>query len=297
MMYRKFGLALGLSVAAVALTAGAASACPRDKAMAGIVQRVSGDRDQVFIQRVGGEKFRPAPMEVLCESDTLVATAPGASVTYRLEGASASSSLAGPGQRQLSRGPGGASFTDNAMQILLDNWMPELRRSSNFGVVRGRATEPPRWATAGLSDGAATIKRGARPLFLRWYGSAGSFQVEIVRADGEVVEKATTSKPEVRMPARNWTNGVYAVRVFETRGKTAVLQGHFNVGEGPPANAQPFQTATGEEIRAATEALRIAKLDANKWSLEAVQLVDGAPRQGLDREALYRSLDSVNNDD
>ena len=301
MMYRtilaRSFMAWGFSVAAVAALAGTASACPRDSAMAGVVQRVAGQRDQVFIQRAGAEKFRPAPMEVLCEGDTLIASATGASIVYRLEGVSASATLNGPSQRELARTAGRASVTDNAMQILLDGWMPELRRSSNFGVVRGRATEPPRWATAGLSDGAATIKRGNRPLFLRWYGAAGRFQVEIVRADGEVVEKAQASKPEVRMPARNWTNGVYTVRVFEAQGKTAVLQGRFNVGDAPPANPEPYQTATGEEIRAATEALRIAKLDSDRWSLEAVQIVDTSPRQGLDREALYRSLDSVNDDD
>ena len=295
MMYRTI-LALSFSVAAVAALTGTASACPRDRAMAGIVQRVAGERDQVFIQRTGGEKFRPAPMEVLCEGDVLVASQ-GASVVYRLEGASASSTVNGPSQRELARAGGGATVVDNAMQILLDNWMPELRRSSNFGVVRGRATEPPRWATAGLSDGAATIKRGNRPLFLRWYGAAGQFRVEVARADGAVVEKAQTNKPEVHMSARNWSNGAYAVRVYEAQGKTPVLQGHFRVGDGPPANTAPFQTATGEEIRAATEALRIAHLDSERWSLEAVQIIDGAPQQGLDREALYRSLDSVNEDD
>ena len=296
MMYRTI-LALGFSAVALAAFTGAASACPRDRAMAGVVQRVTGQRDQVFIQRAGAEKFRPAPMEVLCEGDVLIASAQGASVVYRLEGASASTTISGPSQRELARTAGRATVVDNAMQILLDNWMPELRRSSNFGVVRGRTTEPPRWATAGLSDGLATIKRGNRPLFLRWYGAAVQFRVEIARADGAVVEKASANKPEVRMAARNWSNGVYTVRVFEAQGKAPVLQGHFRVGDGPPANAAPFQTATGEEIRAATEALRIARLDSQRWSLEAVQIIDGAPQQGLDREALYRSLDSVNEDD
>ena len=297
MMYRAF-LALGLSALALtAFVASADAACPRDRAMAGVVQRVAGQRTDVFIQRDGAERFRPAPMEVLCEGDLLMVSATGASLVYRLEGASASSTINGPSQRELPRTSGRANVVDNAMQILLDNWMPELRRSSNFGVVRGRAVEPPRWATAGLSDGVAGIRRGYRPLFLRWYGSAGQFRVDVVRADGTLVEKARTNQPEVRLAARAWANGAYAVRVYEGQGKTPVLQGRFHVGDAPPANDAAYSSSAGEEIRIASEALRVARLDVDRWSLEAVQMIDTAPEQGLDREALYRSIDSLNDDE
>lgn len=290
-------LALGLSAVALGALTVEAAACPRDRAMTGVVQRVVGQRTDVFIQRTGVERFRPAPMEVLCEGDVLIASGAGSAVTYRLDGASASAQVRGPSQVELPRSPRRANVVDNALQILLDNWMPEIRRSSNFGVVRGRSEGPPRWATAGLSDGIATIKRGNRPLLLRWSGDTSQYRVEVARADGTVVEKAQTTKSEVRLDSRNWTSGAYNVRVYQAQGKTPVLQGRFRAGDAPPANANPYPNTIGEEIRIASEALRVARLDSDRWSLEAVQMIDAAPQQGLDREALYRSIEGLSNDD
>jgi hypothetical protein len=295
MIYRAI-LAFGLSAAALGVLTAEASACPRDRAMTGVVQRVVGQRTDVFIQRAGVERFRPAPMEVLCEGDVVIASATGATVTYRLDGAATSNLIHGPSQIELPRSPRRASVIDNALQILLDNWMPEIRRTSNFGVVRGREEGPPRWETAGLSDGIATIKRGNRPLLLRWSGATAAYRVEVARADGPVLEKATTNKTEVRLPARNWSNGTYVVRVYQGQGKTAVLQGRFRAGDAPPPNADPFPDTIGEEIRVASEALRIARIDSDRWSFEAVQMINAAPVQGLDREAIYRSIDGLSAD-
>ncbi len=290
-------LALGLSAVALGALTVEAAACPRDRAMTGVVQRVVGQRTDVFIQRPGVERFRPAPMEVLCEGDVLIASGAGSAVTYRLDGASASTQVRGPSQVELPRSPRRANVVDNALQILLDNWMPEIRRSSNFGVVRGRNEGPPRWASAGLSGGIATIKRGNRPLLLRWSGDTAQYRVEVARADGTVVEKAQTTKSEVRLQSRNWTTGAYTVRVYQAQGKTPVLQGRFRAGDAPPANANPYPNTVGEEIRVASEALRVARLDSDRWSLEAVQMIDAAPQQGLDREALYRSIEGLSDEE
>ena len=290
-------LALGLSAVALGALTVDAAACPRDRAMTGVVQRVVGQRTDVFIQRTGVERFRPAPMEVLCEGDVLIASGAGSAVTYRLDGATASTLVNGPAQVELPRSPRRASVVDNALQILLDNWMPEIRRSSNFGVVRGRNEGPPRWAVAGLSEGIATIKRGNRPLFLRWGGDTAAYRVEVARADGSIVEKAETNKSEIHLPSRNWSSGAYTVRVYQAQGKTPVLSGRFRAGDAPPSNASPYPSSIGEEIRIASEALRIARLDSDRWSLEAVQMIEAAPQQGLDREALYRSIEGLSEDE
>lgn len=290
-------LVFGLSAVALGALSIEAAACPRDRAMTGVVQRVVGQRTDVFIQRAGVERFRPSPMEVLCEGDVVIASGAGAAVTYRLDGAAASTLVQGPAQIELPRSPRRANVVDNALQILLDNWMPEIRRSSNFGVVRGRSEGPPRWAVAGLSDGIATIKRGNRPLLLRWSGDTAQYRVEVARADGSLVEKAETNKSEIRLAARNWSGGGYIVRVFQAQGKTPVLLGRFRAGDAPPSNANPYPTTVGEEIRVASEALRIARLDADRWSLEAVQMIDAAPAQGLDREAVYRSIEGLSDDE
>jgi hypothetical protein len=258
---------LGLAAAGLAAFSGVAeAACPRDRAMAGVVQRVTGQRSDTYIERAGAERIRPAPMETLCEGDLVFASVQGASVTLRLDGATTSTLLQGPGRYQVPVSTR-RSVVDNALQLLLETWMPEIKRSANFGVVRGRSGEPPRWALPGLADGIATIRRGERSLLLRWVGDAAPYRVEIARADGAVVEKARTNRPEVRLPARNWSGGPYTVRVYDGAGKTPVLTGRFRAGDAPPANPSPFSAGVGEEIRVASEALRIVQLDPDRWSL------------------------------
>ena len=132
---------------------------------------------------------------------------------------------------------------------------------------------------------------------MRWTGDTARYRVEVARADGAIVDKAQTNRSEVRLPSRNWAPGVYTVRVYQGQGKTPVLGGRFRAGDPPPPNPQPFTNAAGEEIRIASEALRIARLDADRWSLEAIQMIDAAPAQGLDREALYRSIEGLSDDE
>lgn len=290
-------LTLGFAAVALGALTAEAAACPRDRAMTGVVQRVVGQRTEVFIQRTGQEQFRPAPMEVLCEGDVLIASGTGATITYRLDGAASSTVMHGPAQAELPRNPRRANVVDNALQILLDNWMPEIRRSSNFGVVRGRNEGPPRWTTAGLSDGIATIKRGYRPLLIRWAGDTAQYKVEVARENGSIVDKATTNRSEVRLSPRTWSNGAYTVRVFNAQSKTPVLIGKFRAGDAPPANPTPYSDSAGEEIRIASEALRLARADSERWSFEAVQMIDAAPAQGLDRDAIYRSIEGLSEDD
>ncbi|MDX2234587.1 MAG: hypothetical protein NW200_08820 [Hyphomonadaceae bacterium] len=289
-------LSIGLAVAGLALFTGAAAACPQEKPFAGVVQRVTGQRGDVYIERAGTERIRPAPMETLCEGDVVVAGAQGASITLRLDGAASSTVVQGPGSYKLPVNARRASVVDNALQLLMETWMPDIKRSSNFGVVRGRTGEPPRWALAGMDEGAAAIRRGERPLYLRWSGDPGLYRVEVSRADGAVVEKRETSKTEIRLGGRNWSGGPYVVKVYEGGGRTPVLEGRFRAGDPPPSNATPFPAGVGEEVRAAAEALRLVSLDAERWSLEALQIIDRAPAQGLDREALYRSIGARDDD-
>jgi len=283
------GLAAGLMALAVE-----ANACPADRAMGGVVQRVAGQRGEVYIQRAGAENFRPAPMEALCEGDVVVATATGASVTMRLEGASSSNTVNGPGRYELPRAGRRPNIVDNALQQLLETWMPDIRRSSNFGVVRGGSSDSAEWATPGLKEGVATIRSGERPLLVRWTGGAPRYRVEVARADGSIVQRANVvNRTEVRVPAARWSGGPYTVRVYPGRSRTAALQGIFTAGGPPPANPTPFPATGGEEVRAASEALRIARIDPPRWGFEAMQMIDAAPVQGLDREAVYRSIDGV----
>lgn len=276
---------------------GEANACPADRAMGGVVQRVSGQRGEVFIQRAGAEDFRPAPMEALCEGDVVVASASGASVTMRLEGASSSTTVKGPGRYELPRAGRRPNIVDNALQQLLETWMPDIRRSSNFGVVRGGSSDMTEWATPGLKEGVATIRRGERPLFVRWSGGAARYRVEVAKADGSVVQRVNVvNATEARVPAARWSGGPYTVRVYPNRSRTPVLQGIFTAGDPPPANPTPFPATGGEEVRAASEALRIARIDPPRWGFEAMQMIDSAPAQGLDREAVYRSIDGLNED-
>lgn len=282
---------VGLAVSVLAL-ASEAGACPQGKSMGGVVQRVSGQRGDVMIERAGETSFRPSPMEALCEGDTVVANSASASVTLRLEGAASSTVVQGPARYTLPRGQRQTTVVDNALQLLLETWMPDMRRSSNFGVVRGRGGEPI-WASPGLKDGSALVARGERPLLVRWYGDPKRYRIEVARADGSIAARANTNRTDARLPATNWTDGAYTVRLYEGRGRAAVLQGRFQVGGSPPSNPNPFAAVAGEEIRAASEALRVARIDPPRWGLEAIQIVDAAPRQGLDREAVYRSIDSL----
>jgi hypothetical protein len=66
--------AVGLALASLGF-AGEAAACPRDRAIAGIVQRVSGQVGDTRIERAGAPTIRPAPMETLCEGDVVIASA------------------------------------------------------------------------------------------------------------------------------------------------------------------------------------------------------------------------------
>jgi hypothetical protein len=280
--------AVGLALASLGF-AGEAAACPRDRAIAGIVQRVSGQVGDTRIERAGAPTIRPAPMETLCEGDVVIASAAGASVTMRLDGAGASTLLQGPGRYTLPAARGRATVVDNALGLLMESWAPEIKRSSSFGVVRGRLGDKAEWAVPGLESGIATIRRGQRPLLLRWIGDTARYRVEVARENGALVEKADSTRPFVRLPAREWSGG-YIVRVYEGGAKNPTLTGRFRAGDAPPANPTPFSGQMGEEVRAASEALRIIGLDIDRWSLEAVQMIDRAPSQGLDREALYRAI-------
>lgn len=286
-------LVAGLSAVAVGAL-GQAAACPANRTMAGVVQQVTGARTDVFVERPGEARFRPAPLDVLCTGDVMIATSAGAGVTYRLEGAQTSTRLRGPARAKLAGDQRRADLTDNALQILFDTWMPEMRRTSNFGVVRGRNEGPARWEFAGLSDGAAVISTGAHPLLLRWSGPAARYRVQVVREDGVTVANVATVTTEARVPARFWTPGPYTVRVFEADGRTPVLEGRFQAAPVPAATSNA--DAYGAEIAAAADGLQLARVDARRFSLQAAQLVDGAPSQGLDRDTFYRALGALNDD-
>lgn len=289
-------MTVGLAAGLMGLAA-EASACPSDRAMGGVVQSVAGQRGDVYVQRAGEANFRPAPMEALCEGDVVVATVSGASVVMRLDGQSSSTTVRGPGRYELPRAARRATVVDNALQQLLETWMPDIRRSSNFGVVRGNNNDPAAWATPGVEEGVATIRRGERPLLVRWTGGAARYRVEVVRADGGVVQKATVvNRTEARLARANYGGGPYTVRIYEGRSRTPTLQGKFSAGDGPPANPSPFPATGGEEIRIASEALRVARIDPPRWGFEAMQMLDAAPAQGLDRDAVYRSIDALNED-
>lgn len=292
----RFLMTVGLAAGLLGM-AGQASACPADSAMGGVVQSVAGQRGEVYIQRAGETNFRPSPMEALCEGDIVVATASGAAVTMRLEGAASSTTVRGPGRYELPRGQRRPNIVDNALQQLLESWMPDIRRSSNFGVVRGGSSEPAEWATPGLKEGVATIRSGERPLLVRWTGGAPRYRVEVARADGSIVQRVNVvNRTEVRVPAARWSGGPYTVRVYPGRSRTPALQGIFTAGGPPPANPMPFPATGGEEVRVASEALRIARIDPPRWGFEAIQMIDSAPAQGLDRDAVYRSIDGLNED-
>jgi hypothetical protein len=285
------------AVSVLAMFAAEASACPGDRAMSGVVQRVSGQRGDVYIERAGAQNFRPSPMEALCEGDTVVAATAGASVTLRLDGASTSTVVAGPARYTLPRRAAQPTVVDNALQMLLETWMPDIRRSSNFGVVRGRNGDGPYWAAPGLADGAASVRRGERALLVRWYGDAARYRVEVARGDGAVVRRVNTNRTEARVPPVAYSDGPYTLRLYRVGNRTPVLQGRFQVGEAPPPNPTPFAGHAGEEIRAASEALRVARLNPEKWGFEAMQIIEAAPRQGRDREAVYRSIDGLADDE
>ena len=287
-------LVAGLSAVAVGAL-GEATACPANHPMVGVVQQVTGERTDVFVERQGEARFRPAPLDVLCAGDVVVSTSMGATVTYRLEGAGSSTQMRGPARTELAGGGARADVADNALQILLDTWMPDMRRTSNFGVVRGRTDGPARWSFAGLSGGEAVITAGAHPLLLRWEGPAARYHLQIARADGALVADMEALTPEVRVPMQTWAPGAYVVRLLEVDGNTPVLAGRFQVATAtsPTTDAQAY----GAEIGAAAEGLRLAHTDTRRFSLQAVQIVDAAPAQGLDRDAVYRALGALNEDE
>jgi len=284
-MSRSFLIALAIGAASPAL---AYATCPEGTDVAAVVQNVRGEAGQIYVQRSREVQFAPVSAQPLCTGDVVFGEGEGASLEILRSAPSGREVLRSPFRRVIEAPAQGGRGLYNAWNVFWDRFLPRVQRQTYFGVVRSGG--PPAWGVAGLAENAAALTPGARRLLVTWQGGLAPYRVVLSRADGTQLEALETNEAQARFGAYTFTPGEYRVQVFQPDIAEPMLSGGFSVGAPPPAmEAQPPEWASAE-MRAAAQLMWLTQVDAQRWSLEALQVLDAAPAEGLDRTPFIGEL-------
>ena len=265
--------ATGLSLA------GSAHACQS----LGLVKRVDGDLTQAILERNGAQGSLRV-LEIVCAGDLIQAH--GAKVLISVNGQA--DVTVGPNNAYQLPSAAPVSYADNAYRIIDEKIWPDAARIRMELRVKG-GSEPFEFSVAGLIDGAQEINLDRRTLLVRVTGGVAPFTGRLTDSSGLDVETQSQDGTLI-FTGLNLKEGSVAVEVADSRGVR--LKGAFMATAKAVAPNPDFKSLIDPEVRAAVEAIDLAKSAPRTRMLEAEQQLNAAPRKSLDREPVYAVIES-----
>ena len=281
---------LGFVGAAGMLAASSASAC----AGAGIITRIEGRPQDVAITRAGGAAAavsRPRVLEVICPGDVI-----------RVQGATKLHlSVDGRGKVRVDSGSGftvpartGApSVAGNAYRSVNEKVVPDMKRLPWDVRLKGAGTGF-EFALPALASGQQTIRAGRRDLLVRLAGGAGPYLVELLSEAGQPVASVRSASSDPILQGVALSPGTYRLKASDSAANA--IEARVIVSNQAPPTPTDYAGLPDEEIRAAVNALDLAKRHPKTWAFEAEQILASAPEEGLDRARVYQLLESYDSD-
>lgn len=275
-------LLLSASLASALLGASAASA---QCVGAGVITRIDGQPQDISISRGGSEVGRIRVLEVLCEGDRVDVRGPS-TVTLSI-GSAAPVRLSQGGSFTVRGQSSRPSLASNAYLSVTDNVLKDMKRQP--WEVRLRGGEPPlSFGVEGLTSGGQQVLAGRRDLMVRMVGGRPGYTVTLSGPGGVVATGAGDTSGEVILRGASLAAGTYSLEGRDAAG--TVVRGGFAV-TGTPAVPTIYDGIDDPEVRAAVAAADLART-APAWSFESEQMLYAAPRATLDRDSVYRLIES-----
>lgn len=253
---------------------------------AGVITRIEGRPQDIIISRSGAPVPRPRVLEVMCEGD-VVRVQNGATASLSIDGV-------GPVKVQGAQGytvgarKNAPSLAGNAYKNVSEKVMPDMKRQP--WDVRLRGPGPALgFALTSLSSGKQQIAAGRRDLLVRLDGGIGSYQVDLLDANGTLVATGQ-GRTDVVLKGVTLAPGVYTIKA--TDGSNATVKATVKVVADRPPVSKDYDGISDAEVQAAAVAADLARTDPEIWALEAEQVLAGAAVNGLDRESVYELIES-----
>lgn len=280
--FRTALLLAGAAVAALAVSPAAAQC-----AGAGIVTRIDGRPQDIAITRAGAPVARPRVLEVVCQGDQIRATGASRAV-LSIDGAGRITVDQARPYTVPSRG-GRPSVAGNAYRSVSDRVVPDMKRLPWDVRLKG-AGSGFEFAQTALTSGGQRVTLGRRDMLVRLNGGEGPYRVELLTEAGASVASAQGEEADLLLRNVNLAEGGYRLRASDAAGNGVEARLAASA-EAPPAVADLAELPDAE-VRAAVQALELAKTHPAVWAFEAEQMVASAPAEGLDRERVYLLLES-----
>lgn len=276
-------LAIGLPVAfgAVLLASTAqAAAC----AGSGVITRIQGLNTDVAITRAGKPVSRIRVLEVVCVGDVVTAKG-GTVVTLSIDGVGA---VKVDRAKSYTVGPrrGKPSATGNVYRAVSDQVLPDMKRLP--WDVRTKGPGDPLRFTVGTQP--QFIAAGRTSLLVRLVGH-GPYEVSLLDASGATVKSVNGTTEELTLTGLNLSAGDYRLVAKDTSGATAQMELRVDPSLTPPTGE--YEDISDPEVVAAVKAMQLAQSDPAKYSLEAQQILATAPSNGLDRDTIYKVIETL----
>ena len=276
-------LAAGAALGALAFAGSAQAACSG----AGVITRIQGQPQDVIITRDGAPVAKPRVLEVVCDGDLVDVRSP-TSVVLSMNGAAPVSVNGGTSYRVSGRS-GQPTVAANAYNAISDKVLKDMKRQPWDVRLRG-GTPTLSFGVEGLTSGAQQVTAGRRDLLVRIVGGTPGYQVTLSGSAGVVGQGASGPDGAVVLTGVDLTPGV-AYRIDGTDRNGAHISGSLRV-VASTAPAPSYAGIDDAEVRAAVEAADLARGAPGTWAFESEQRLHAAPRSSLDRESVYRLIES-----
>ena len=256
----------------------------------GVITRISGQPQDVAVIRAGVPVARPRVLEVLCEGDLVQAKAPS-SVALAIDGLGPVT-VKPDGQYLVGHRAGSASVASNAYEALSAHVLKDMKRQP--WDVRLRAAGPVlAFGVSSLPQGGQQLTAGRRDILVRALGGVGHYEVTLVDATGAAVAHGGDKTENVLLKAVDLKPGAYFIQLSDASGakQTAMIKA---VEASPPIAGDP--SFADLEVRAAVQAAELARTSP-AWVFESQQILNAAPAHELDRNSVYRLIESYSEGD
>lgn len=285
-MPRHGGRATALAILAAA-TWTTAHACTG----VGVITRIDGRPQDLVITRVENGRpsvvSRPRVLEVVCQNDS-VHVAAGTFVTMSIDGRGVVKVGGGPDYRVPARS-GAPSLAGNAYRTIDEQVLPDMKRLPWNVRIKG-AGDDFGFAAPGLTQGGEKLLAGRRDLIVRLVGGSAPYRIEVRRASGEVVASQSSATHAVTFHDLGLVTGAYEIVADDATPRE--LSAGIAVVASRPTLDPAYANLADPEVRAAGAATALARSAPGEWSLEAEQILQAAPANGLDRDKVYELIES-----
>jgi hypothetical protein len=150
------------------------------------------------------------------------------------------------------------------------------------------------FALPALSAGGQKLTIGKRSLLIRLVGGIAPYSVQITDIKGNLVASQASPGHEVLIKDVALSVGLYRITAGDATPRS--LEAEVSAVDASPPAEETFSGLADPEIRAAVTSTTLARDQTATWSLEAEQLLQAAPADGLDRDKVYELMESYGSD-